>query len=109
MYYTAAPNTAFIANNGSPTTINAHSIQLGSDNIRTNEPTSNCESGPAQVYNSTANTVSLEDYTKAAESVHGWQNAFDKLKSQIGSGINTKDVHKHAVEAIRNWEEAYQN
>ena len=42
-YNTGAPGS--IPNNGPPTTINAHPMQLGSGNIRTNE------SGPLQLYN----------------------------------------------------------
>ena len=68
-YSTGASNTANIPHNGprAPTTINAHPTQLGSGNIRTNEPTLHCESGPAQVYHSTSSTVPIEEYNKATE------------------------------------------
>ena len=64
-YSSGVPSTMYVSNNGSPTTIHAHPTQFGScSSIITNEPTSHCESGPAQVYNSTANTVSIEEYNK---------------------------------------------
>ena len=100
----------YVGDNGgrAPTTIHAHPTQFGSGNIRTNEPTSHCESGPAQVYNSTPNTVSIEEYNKATENAHGWKNVHVNLNNQTGSGISTEEVHKRAVEAIRNWDIALQ-
>ena len=56
------------------------------------------------MYNSTPNTVSIEEYNKVTESAHGWKNAYDNLNIQTGSGISAEEVHKHAVEAIRNWD-----
>ena len=110
MYNNSAPNTASIGNNGprAHTTINAHPTQLGSGNIRTNEPTLHCESGPAEVYNSSSSTVPIEDYNKATESAHGWKNAHDNLYIQTGSGISVEEVHKRGQEAIRNWDIALQ-
>ena len=49
--------------------------------IHRNEPTLHCESGPAEIYPS--NTVSMEDYTKATESAHGWKNANENLNNHI--------------------------
>ena len=66
-----------------PTTINTHPTQLGSGNIITNEPTSHCESNPSQVYNPTANTVSIEEYIKVRESTHGWKSAYDNLNISL--------------------------
>ena len=88
--------------NAPPTTINAHPTQLGSG-ITTNEPTSHCESGPAQVYNSSSSTVPIEDYNKSIESGHGLKNAYENLYNQTGSGNSVEEVHKRGVEAIRNW------
>ena len=45
--------------------------------IHRNEATLHCESGPAEIYQ--PNTVSMEDYTKATESAHGWKNAYGGL------------------------------
>ena len=70
MQSSSAQNTGSIPNNSPPTTINAHPTQIGSHNIRTNEPTLQCESGPAEVYNSSSSTVPIEDYNKATESAH---------------------------------------
>ena len=75
MQSSSAQNTGSIPNNAPPTSINAHPTQLGCG-ITTNEPTSHCESGPAQVYN---------------------------LYNQTGSGNSVEEVHKRGVEAIRNW------
>ena len=74
MQSSSAPNTASIGNNGprAPTTIHAQPPQFLSANIRTNEPTLHCESGPAQVYHSTPNTVPIEEYNKATENAHGF-------------------------------------
>ena len=98
MYNNSAPNIASIPNNAHP----------NSGNIITNEPTLQCESGPSQVYNAPAKTISIEDYNKANESAHGWKSAYDNLYNQTGSGIFTQgdidEVHKHGVEAIRKWE-----
>ena len=81
-------------------------MQSSSGNIITNEL------DPSQVYNPTAKTVSIEEYNKANESVHGWKSAYDNLNNQTGSGIFTREdvdeVHKRGVEAIRNWEIAHQ-
>ena len=109
-YSTAVPNTMYVGDNGprAPTTIHAQPTQFGSGNIRTNEPTLHCESGPAQVYHSTPNTVSIEEYNKATENAHGWKNAYENLNNQTGSGISAEEVHKCAVEAIRNWDIAFQ-
>ena len=111
-YSSGVPSSMYVGNNAPPTTINAHPTQLGSGNIITNEPTSHCESDPSQVYNSTANTVSIEEYNKVRESAHGWKSAYDNLNNQTGSGIFTHDdvdeVHKRGVETIRNWEIAHQ-
>ena len=96
-------------NNSAPSTISIGEDGGRPPNVQYGIQTLHCESGPAQVYNSTPNTVSIEDYNKVAESAHGWKNAYHNLNNQTGSGINTEDVHKHAVESIRNWEEAYQN
>ena len=98
MYNDSAPNIASIPNNAHP----------NSGNIITNEPTLQCESGPSQVYNAPAKTISIEDYNKANESAHGWKSAYDNLYNQTGSGIFTQgdvdEVHKRGVEAIRNWQ-----
>ena len=109
-YSTGVPSSMYVGDNGgrAPTTIHAQPTQFGSGNIRTNEPTSHCESGPAQVYNSTPNTVSIEEYNKATENAHGWKNAYDNLNKQTGLGISIDEVHKRAVEAIRNWDIALQ-
>ena len=74
-YSTGIPSSMYVGDNGAPPSINAHPTQLGSG-ITTNEPTSHCESGPAQVYN---------------------------LYNQTGSGNSVEEVHKRGVEAIRNW------
>ena len=103
-----APTTMYAGENGPPTSINAHPTQLGSGNIRTNEPTLHCESGPGEVYNSSSSTVPIEDYNKATESAHGWKNAHDNLYIQTGSGISVEEVHKRGQEAIRNWDIALQ-
>ena len=66
----SAPNIASIANNAHPR----------SGNIITKEL------DPSQVYNPTAKTVSIEEYNKANECVHGWKSAYDNLKNQTGSG-----------------------
>ena len=97
-----------VNNTAPPTSINAHSKQLGRGNIRTNEPTLHCESGPAQVYNSSSSTVPIEDYNKSTECAHGWKNAYDNLYIQTGSGISVEEVHKRGQEAIRNWDIALQ-
>ena len=107
-YSTAVPNTMYVGDNGprAPTTIHARPTQFGSGNIRTNEPTMHCESGPAEIYQS--NTVPIEDYNKVTEYAHGWKNAYDNLNNQRGSGISVEEVHNRAVEAIRNWDIAFQ-
>ena len=98
-------NEMYVGNNAPPPTINTHPR---SGNIITNEPNLQCESGPSQVYNAPAKTVSIEDYNKANESAHGWKSAYDNLYNQTGSGIFTQgdidEVHKHGVEAIKKWE-----
>ena len=91
-----APSSMYAGDNGPPTS------------IRTNEPTLHCESGPAQVYNSSSSTVPIEDYNKSTECAHGWKNAYDNLYIQTGSGISVEEVHKRGQEAIRNWDIALQ-
>ena len=107
-YSTAVPNTMYVGDNGprAPTTIHAQPTQFGSGNIRTNEPTMHCESGPAEIYQ--PNTVPIEDYNKVTEYAHGWKNAYDNLNNQTGSGISAEEVHNCAVEAIRKWDIAFQ-
>ena len=78
--YSSGVPSSFQGSSAQPTTISAHPTQLGSG-IRTNEPTSHCESGPSQVYNSPANTVSIEEYNKATDSAHGWKSAYDNLNN----------------------------
>ena len=101
-YSTGIPSSMYVGDNGAPASINAHPTQVGSG-IRTNEATSHCESGPAQVYNSSSSTVPIEDYNKSIESGHGWKNAYENLYNQTGSGNSVEEVHKRGVEAIRNW------
>ena len=67
-----------------------------------------CESGKAQVYHTTPNTVPIEEYNKATENAHGWKNAYENLNNQSGSEISAEEVHKRAVEAIRNWDITFQ-
>ena len=107
-YSTAVPNTMYVGKDGprAPTTIHAQPTQFGSGNIRTNDPTMHCESGPAEIYQS--NTVPIEDYNKVTEYAHGWKNAYDNLNNQTGSGISAEEVHNCAVEAIRKWDIAFQ-
>ena len=107
-YSTTVPNAMYVGKDGSraPTTIHAQPTQFGSGNIRTNEPTMHCESGPAEIYQS--NTVPIEDYNKVTEYAHGWKNAYDNLNNQTGSGISAEEVHNCAVEAIRKWDIAFQ-
>ena len=87
-YSSGVPSS--IQSSAPPTTINAHPMQLGSGNIITNERTSHCELDSSQVYNSSAKTVSIEEYNKANESAHGWKSAYDNLNNQTGSGIFTQ-------------------
>ena len=44
-YSTGVPSSMYVGNDvaKAPTTIHAHPTQFGSDNVRTNEPTTNCE------------------------------------------------------------------
>ena len=60
-------------NTAPPTTINAHPTQLGSGNIRTNDPNLYCESAPAQVYHSSSSTVPIEEYNEAVDIGHSWK------------------------------------
>ena len=80
-------------------TARAPTHQLGSG-IQTNEPTLHCESGPAEIYQ--PNTVSMQDYTKATESAHGWKNAYENLNKQRGSGVFTRaDIDKEVMNVTR--------
>ena len=105
-YSTAVPNTMYVGKDGPPTNIHTRPTQFGGGNIRTNEPTMHCESGPAEIYQ--PNTVPIEDYNKVTEYAHGWKNAYDNLNNQTGSGISVEEVHNCAVEAIRKWDIAFQ-
>jgi len=58
-------------NTAPPTTINTHSTQLGSHNIRTNEPTLQCESDSAEIFQ--PNTVPIENYNKVVEIAQEWK------------------------------------
>ena len=110
-YNNSAPSALHVGDNGrrAPTTIHAQPTQFGSGIMRTNDPTLHCESGPAQVYDSTPKTVPNEEYNKATENARGWNNAHVNLNNQTGSGvISAEEVHKHASEAIRNWDIALQ-
>ena len=100
MYSTGVPSSMYVGDNGgrAPTIITS---EFGSG-IRTNEPTLQCESGSAEVYNSSSSTVPIEDYNKSTECAHGWKNAYDNLYNQTGSGNSVEEVHKRGVEAIRN-------
>ena len=82
-------------------------VQPGSG-IQRNEPTLHCESGPAEIYQ--PNTVSMEDYTKATESAHGWKNAYENLNNQTGSGVfSREDIDKEIMHFVTPWQIAYQN
>ena len=101
-------------NNIVPTTVSvgydtarAPTFQLGSG-IQRNEPTLHCESGPAEIYQ--PNTVSMQDYTKATESAHGWKNAYENLNNQTGSGVfSREDIDKEIMHFVTPWQIAYQN
>ena len=101
-------------NNIAPTTVSVGydtaripTHQPGSG-IQRNEPTLHCESGPAEIYQ--PNTVSVEDYTKATESAHGWKNAYENLNNQTGSGVfSREDIDKEIMHFVTPWQIAYQN
>ena len=96
-----APTTLYVGEDGG----RPPNVQHGID-IQRNEPTSHYKSGPAELYQ--PNTVPIEDYNKVTEYAHGWKNAYDNLNNQTGSGISVEEVHNCAVEAIRNWDIAFQ-
>ena len=80
-------------------TARAPTHQVGSG-IQRNEPTLHCESGPAEIYQ--PNTVSMQDYTKATESAHGWKNAYENLNKQRRSGVFTRaDIDKEVMNVTR--------
>ena len=66
-----APTTMYLGDNDPPTTINAHSTQLGSHNIRINEPSMQCESDPAEIFQ--VNTVPIEKYNKVVGIAQEWK------------------------------------
>ena len=89
-----APTTASVGYD----TARAPTHQVGSG-IQRNEPTLHCESVPAQIYQ--PNTVSMQDYTKATESAHGWKNAYENLNKQRGSGVFTRaDIDKELMHFV---------